>query len=133
MNDLLSHGEDVTAFGRHLTVFADKAETRFYRCDSLVAYDKAIRTAAAKEGSSKFGSVDSNLVMLHLAFGGSSTIIVSPSLALQGKAKKMGTASSSTMEQLVTVRNARSVTSVATVGIHPTPSPFARRRRRLRR
>ena len=68
MDNLLSRGEDITFFGRHLTVLADKAETRFYRCESLVAYDKAVRTAAAKEGASKFGSVDSNLVMLHLGF-----------------------------------------------------------------
>ena len=73
MKDLLQRGEDVTGLVSHMTVLADKADTRFYKAENLVAYDKAVRSAAAQEGASKLGVVDSTLVMQHLGFDAATT------------------------------------------------------------
>ena len=43
------------------------------RGENLIACDKAVRSAAAQEGASKFGVVDSTLVMQHLGFNASAT------------------------------------------------------------
>ena len=68
LQDLLTRDEDVSSYVNHLNVLADKAETRFYRSESLVAYDKAVRMAALEKERKKFADVDTTLVMLHLDF-----------------------------------------------------------------
>ena len=68
LKDLMENGEDITRFIKHLSVLADKAETRFYRIDSVVAYDKAVRQAAAVDGMDTLKNIDSTLVMKHLGY-----------------------------------------------------------------
>ena len=68
LSDLQRRGEGAAEFAAHLTLLADKAETKFYRNENLISYDKAVRVSAAKEGYVKFGFVDSTLVMTHLGF-----------------------------------------------------------------
>ena len=68
LKDLMSNGEDITGYVKHLTVLAEKAETRFYRIDSVVAYDKAVRQAAAVDGMDTLKEIDSTLVMKHLGY-----------------------------------------------------------------
>ena len=50
LKDLMDNGEDFTGYVKHLTVLAEKAETRFYRIENVVVYDKAARQAAAVDG-----------------------------------------------------------------------------------
>ena len=89
LQDLLARGEDISGFINHLVVLSDKAETKFYRNDSLVAYDKAVRMAAAEKGIKKFAEVDSTLVMLHLGFD-SAVSHRKPATTNSQKTKKSG-------------------------------------------
>ena len=89
LQDLLARGEDVSGFVSHLLVLADKAETKFYRSESLVAYDKAVRMAAAEKGLKKFSEVDSTLVMTHLGFD-SAVSSRKPTSSSTNRVKKTG-------------------------------------------
>ena len=68
LKDLMDNGEDFTGYVKHLTVLAEKAETRFYRIENVVAYDKAARQAAAVDGIDTLKMIDSTLVMKHLGY-----------------------------------------------------------------
>ena len=65
LKDMTKRGLDTSGYVSHLTVIADKVETRFYRSESIIAYDKAVRTAAALDGIQVFATVDFTLVMQH--------------------------------------------------------------------
>ena len=68
LQDLLAQGKDVSGIVSHLILISDKAETKSYRNENIVAYDKAVRMSAAQDGFHKFATVDSTIIMQHLGF-----------------------------------------------------------------
>ena len=71
MKDIMQSGRDVTGVLTHLIVLAEKAASGYYRVDSIIAYDRATRMAAAESGIGKFSIIDNSLVLQYLCYDAS--------------------------------------------------------------
>ena len=71
MKDIMTSGINTEGVLTHLIVLAEKAATGYYRIDSIIAYDRATRMAAAEKGIGKFSLIDNSLVLQYLCYDGS--------------------------------------------------------------
>ena len=68
---ILESGRGVSGLLSHLVVLAEKAATGYYRVDSIIAYDRATRLAAAEDGIGQFSIIDNSRVLQHLCYDAS--------------------------------------------------------------
>ena len=71
MKDIMMSGTNTEGVLTHLIVLAEKAATGYYRINSVIAYDRATRMAAAEHGIGKFSLIDNSLVLQYLCYDAS--------------------------------------------------------------